>query len=60
VSNSTNNGQGEQDPHEKIEATKNIIESFLPVDSRCRTNDILAITLPVAKENGNTQQAGCN
>ncbi|KAG2029551.1 hypothetical protein BDR03DRAFT_987676 [Suillus americanus] len=58
VSNSTNDGQGERDPHEKIEATKNIIESFLPVDSRCRTDDILAITLPAVKENETTQQAG--
>jgi hypothetical protein len=57
VNNSTHDGQDERNPHEKIEATKNIIKSLLPVDSRWRTNDILAITLPAT--NSGKLQTDC-
>lgn len=38
--------QDERDPHEKVEATKDIVERLLPVLGRWRTDDVLAILGP--------------
>lgn len=57
VNNGTHDSQEERDPHEKIEATKNIIKGFLPVDGGWRTDDILAITLPAT--NSGKLQTDC-
>lgn len=41
----TRDGQDEGNPHEKIKATKDVVEGFLPIDGRWRTNYIFAISL---------------
>jgi hypothetical protein len=45
ANNGAHDSTDERDPHQKIKTTKNIIERFLPVDGRWRTNNVLSIPL---------------